>query len=155
MHTNRSLGYPPYHPCDDEVLLYAYTVGVYSSRRSSVASEDIAFRYGSGNPDFRTINTYRKRHLKEFRDLFVRAQLCGKLLVKLVPLRLVRSQSKRLFTSHELRPYAERRNTLQAEIDELLRQVEQVSNREDKRFGDRRGDEHEELAIREKRLQDS
>ena len=42
---------------------------------------------------------------------------------------------------------------LQAEIDELLRRVEQVNNREDKRFGDRRGDElPEELAIREKRL---
>ena len=42
---------------------------------------------------------------------------------------------------------------LQAEVDELMRQVEQVNTREDKRFGDCRGDElPKELAFRETRL---
>jgi transposase len=49
-------GYPPYHPgMMMKVLLYAYAVGVYSSRKiERRIHEDIAFRYlAAGNfPDF-------------------------------------------------------------------------------------------------------
>jgi transposase/signal recognition particle subunit SEC65 len=155
-------GYPPYHPgMMMRVLLYAYAVGVYSSRKiERRIHEDIAFRYlAAGNfPDFRTINTYRKRHLKEFRDLFVQVlQLCRQAgLVKLGTIAVDGTKFKANASIHKAMSYGrmqKEETRLQAEIDELLRQVEQVNNREDKRFGDRRGDElPEELAIREKRL---
>lgn len=82
-------GYPPYHPAMmTKVLVYAYSIGVYSSRKiERRIQEDIAFRYlTAGNfPDFRTINTFRKRHLKEFTSLFVQVlKLCREAgLVKL------------------------------------------------------------------------
>jgi transposase len=66
-------GYPPYNPCMMvKVLIYAYSTGVYSSRKiERCISESIAFRYlAAGNfPDFRTINSFRKRHLAEFERL--------------------------------------------------------------------------------------
>ncbi len=68
-------GYPPYHPVMlVKVLLYAYSVGVYSSRRiAKKLQEDVAFRVlGAGNfPDFRTISDFRKRHLQALKGLFV------------------------------------------------------------------------------------
>ena len=52
-------GYPPYHPAMMvKVLLYAYCIGVASSRKiEKRLCEDIAFRVLAANntPDFRTI----------------------------------------------------------------------------------------------------
>lgn len=61
-------GYPPYHPVMmTKVLLYAYCVGMPSSRKiAKRVVEDVAFRMLAANntPDFRTISDFRKRHLK-------------------------------------------------------------------------------------------
>src|SRR5688500_15771055 len=60
-------GYPPYHPVMlTKVLVYAYCIGVFSSRRvQRRLVEDVAFRVlAAGNePDFRTIADFRKTHL--------------------------------------------------------------------------------------------
>jgi transposase len=60
-------GQPPYHPVMmTKVLVYAYCVGVFSSRTiDRRLSEDVAFRVlAAGNqPDFRTISDFRKQHL--------------------------------------------------------------------------------------------
>ena len=60
-------GGPPYNPrMMVKVLLYAYCVGVPSSRRIAARlHEDIAFRVLAANntPDFRTISDFRKDHL--------------------------------------------------------------------------------------------
>ena len=67
-------GYPPYHPVMlTKVLLYAYCVGVFSSRKMQRRlAEDIAFRVlAAGNePDFRTIADFRKRHLPVLKGFF-------------------------------------------------------------------------------------
>jgi len=61
-------GYPPSHPAMmARVLLYAYCIGVPSSRKiEKRLCEDIAFRVLAANntPDFRTISDFRKGHLK-------------------------------------------------------------------------------------------
>ena len=66
-------GYPPYHPVMmTKVLVYAYCVGVFSSRRiQRRLAEDVAFRVlAAGNaPDFRTIADFRKTHLPALRGL--------------------------------------------------------------------------------------
>jgi transposase len=57
-----------------KVLLYAYASGVFSSRRiASRLHEDLAFRFLAAEnfPSHRTICDFRKRHLEEFKDLFV------------------------------------------------------------------------------------
>jgi transposase len=82
-------GYPPYEPSMMlKVLVYAYSVGVYSSREiERRLYDDIGFRYlAAGNfPDYRTICTFRKRHLGDFKRLFLEVlKLCQKVgLVKL------------------------------------------------------------------------
>src|SRR6266581_7618932 len=67
-------GYPPYHPVMlTKVRVYAYCVGVFSSRRiQRRLAEDVAFRVlAAGNePDFRTISDFRKLHLKALEELF-------------------------------------------------------------------------------------
>src|SRR6188472_2481412 len=76
-------GQPPYHPAMMvALLLYAYTQGVYPSRRIArgceallAPSADLGGRHGAERldvmavtgmqrPDFRTISDFRKRHLE-------------------------------------------------------------------------------------------
>ena len=68
-------GYPPYHPgMMVKVLVYAYCIGVPSSRRiQRRLHEDIAFRVLAANntPDFRTIAGFRKDHLEALGGRFV------------------------------------------------------------------------------------
>ena len=72
---NEERGYPPYHPqMMVKVLLYAYCIGVPSSRKiAKRLQEDIAFRVLAANntPDFRTISDFRKDHLKALAALFL------------------------------------------------------------------------------------
>src|ERR1700758_3055883 len=82
-------GYPPYHPgMMTALLLYAYSQGIYSSRRIDRACHervDFMAVTGLSHPDFRTISEFRKRHLKALSGLFVQVLgLCRKAgLVKL------------------------------------------------------------------------
>ena len=66
-------GYPPYHPAMMvTLLLYAYSRGVYSSRRIAQACEervDFMAVTAMNRPDFRTIATFRRRHLKALGDV--------------------------------------------------------------------------------------
>jgi transposase len=68
-------GYPPYHPVMmTALLLYAYSQGVYSSRRIARACEervDFMAVTGLNRPDFRTVSDFRKRHLAALQGLFV------------------------------------------------------------------------------------
>src|SRR3989442_8042733 len=56
------------------LLLYAYCVGVFSSRKIALACERhlacIAM-VGQVRPDFRTISDFRKLHVEAFKDVFV------------------------------------------------------------------------------------
>ena len=55
------------------LLLYAYCVGVYSSRKIATACErNLAFLaiVGTDRPDFRTVSDFRKLHLETFADTF-------------------------------------------------------------------------------------
>ena len=66
-------GQPGYHPAlRVGVWLYAYARGITSSRRlEQRVREDWGFRYrgGGAQPDFWTLNEFRKRHPKALNDL--------------------------------------------------------------------------------------
>ena len=68
-------GAPPYDPAMMSCLLiYAYCVGVFTSRKIALACErNLAFIaiVGDERPDFRTISDFRKDHLEAFKELFV------------------------------------------------------------------------------------
>src|SRR6059058_3257197 len=56
------------------LLLYAYCLGVFSSRKIAQACErNLAFLaiVGDQRPDFRTISLFRKIHREAFADVFV------------------------------------------------------------------------------------
>src|SRR5712692_10210346 len=67
-------GFPPHHPgMMVALLLYAYSQGIYSSRRIARGCEerlDFAAVTGMQRPDFRTISEFRKRHLAALSGLF-------------------------------------------------------------------------------------
>ena len=84
-------GQPPYHPVMmTALLLYAYTQGVFSSRKIARACEervDFMAVTALSQPDFRTVNEFRRRHLKALGESFVQVlQLCCRAgLVKQTP----------------------------------------------------------------------
>src|SRR5438093_3309295 len=66
-------GAPPFDPAMMVCLwLYAYCVGVFSSRKMALACErNLAFMaiVGQDRPDFRTISDFRKLHLEAFIEI--------------------------------------------------------------------------------------
>jgi hypothetical protein len=144
------------------LLLYAYCVGIPSSRRIERACyEDLGFRVLTGNqqPDHSRISDFRLVHLDEWAGLFVQVlQLCQKSgLVSLGNVALdstkVRANaSKHKAMSHERMLKSEAQ--LEAEIAALLRKAELIDAQEDARYGKgKRGDElPKELQRRQDRL---
>jgi transposase len=156
-------GYPPYHPAMMvKVLLYAYCIGVVSSRKiERHLCEDIAFRVLAANntPDFRTISDFRKDHLKALAGLFLQVlRLCQQTgLVKLGHVALDGTKIKANASKHKAMSYRRMKEDearLEAEVTELLKKAEATDEEEDQRYGkDKRGDElPKELAFRESRL---
>ncbi len=156
-------GSPPYHPVMmTKVLVYAYCVGVFSSRKiQRRLSEDVAFRVlAAGNqPDFRTIADFRKIHLAALSGLFAQvlqmALEAGALQVGRVV--LDGSKIKANASKHQAMSYGRMRDKarqLREEVHHLLTQAEATDAQEDARYGaDRRGDElPAELQRRETRL---
>jgi transposase len=156
-------GYPPYHPAMMvKVLLYAYCLGVPSSRKiAKRLEEDIGFRVLAANntPDFRTISDFRKDHLTVLAALFLQVlRLCQKAgLVQVGHVSLDGTKVKANASKHKAMSYKrmkEEESRLEAEIAGLLQKAEAEDAAEDRRYGrDKRGDElPPELAFREGRL---
>jgi transposase len=156
-------GYPPYHPVMlTKVLVYAYCVGVFSSRKiQRRLMEDVAFRVlAAGNePDFRTIADFRKRHLSALQGFFEQvlrlARELGAPRVGRVALDSSKIQANA--SKHTAMSYGrmrEKQRQLREEVKQLLDQAEAADAAEDTEYGaDRRGDElPAELQQRESRL---
>jgi len=143
-------------------LLYAYCIGVASSRKiARRLEEDIAFRVLAANntPDFRTISDFRKDHLKALSSLFLQVlKLCQKAgLVKLGHVSLDGTKIKANASRHKAMSYKrmkEEEARLETEISKLLQEGVAIDEEEDRRYGkEKRGDELPgELAFRESRL---
>ena len=143
------------------LLVYAYCVGVCSSRKIAAACErNFAFRaiVSADRPDFRTISDFRKIHLAAFKPLFLEVlRLAGEMgLVKLGNLSTDGTKMKANASRHKAMSYGHMKKSmarLEAEIEQLLEQAEQVDAEQDAALGSRRGDElPEELKRREDRL---
>jgi transposase len=143
------------------LLVYAYSVGVCSSRKIAAAcARNLAFRAIVGNdpPDFRTISDFRRIHLAAFRHLFLEVlRLAGALgMVKLGNLSTDGTKMGANASRHKAMSYGymtKEIDRLRREIDKLLEQAEQLDAEQDAAVGSRRGDElPEELKRREQRL---
>jgi len=155
-------GAPPFDPRLMTCLwLYAYSVGLFSSRKIATACErNLAFLaiVGNDRPDFRTISDFRKLHLDALADLFNQvlklAHAVG--LVQLGAWATDGSKFPGNASRHKAMSYGymkKEEERLKAEIAELLKQAQQTDEAEDAALGSRRGDElPDELAFREQRL---
>ena len=131
------------------LLVYAYSVGVCSSRKIAAACErNLAFRalVGEAAPDFRTISDFRKLHQAAFRPLFLEVlRLAGALgLVKLGNLSTDGTKMGANASRHKAMSYGYMNKDitrLEAEIAQLLQQAEQLDAEQDAALGSRRGDE--------------
>jgi transposase len=156
-------GYPPYHPrMMTKLLLYAYAVGIPSSRKiAQRCEEDLAVRVLTANqtPDFRTISDFRQRHLDALTDLFVQVlQVCQRAgLVKFGVVALDGTKVRAQASKHKAMSYGRMQTELprlEAEVATLLRQAAATDLAEDRQHGaGARGDElPAEVAHREQRL---
>lgn len=73
----------PFHPAlMTKILFYVYSRGIFSSRKiASRLYEGLAFIVlaGGNKPDFRTINEFRRRHIKTLPNIFVQIlKICEK-----------------------------------------------------------------------------
>lgn len=153
-----------YHPALMlKVLIYAYSIGLFSSRRIAAAIEEqVALRYlTAGNfPSHRTIARFRLEHLDDFQALFVEvvriAQASG--MVKLGTLAVDGTKLKANASKHKAMSY-ERMKAEEEKLREEIRKITDLARRtdeaEDAEFGpDFRGDElPEELRTRKSRLE--
>jgi transposase len=155
VHRNDGHGHPAYDPkLLLGVLLYGYCLGVRSSRQlERRCQEDIAFRVLAANqiPDHVTIARFRARHEQALAGFLVESlKLCaavGMVQVGTVALdgtKLAANASDKANRTHD---------KLEAEVAEILRQAAETDQREDRLFGDARGEElPPELASKADRL---
>jgi transposase len=157
-------GYPPYHPgMMVALLLYAYSQGVYASRRIARGCEerlDFAVVTAMQRPDFRTISEFRKRHSEALRGLFVQVlRLCREAgLVKLGHVALDGTKIKANASKHKAMSYGrmvEAEPKLAAEVADWLKTAGQLDRAEDRKHGAaRRGDETPDwVANKQRRLE--
>ena len=133
-----------------KLLIYAYAVGIFSSRKIAQALEDLVpLRYlAAGNrPSHRTLARFREAHCAEFRALFVQvvriARAAG--LVTMGTLAIDGSRVKANASKHKAMSYGR----MQAADAQLAREIAAITARargvdaaEDAEFGpDFRGDE--------------
>lgn len=145
-----------YHPrMQVKVLLYGYCCGVTSSRKIAQALEnDVAFRYLSANqqPDFRTINDFRKAHLAALEGLFVEVlRLCRE--AGLAKMGRVALDGRKVAGNAALDQNRDK-EAIEREVRRILAEAERVDAAEDQKYGpDQRGDELPEgLRTKEGRL---
>ena len=125
------------------LLLYAYCVGIVSSRRIERACyEDLAFRVLTGNqqPDDSRISEFRRQNLDALSGLFVQilrfCQEVGMVSLGHVALdgtKVQANASKHKAMSHERMLKAEAQ--LEKEIKELMRKAEILDAQEDSKYG--------------------
>lgn len=141
-------GAPPFDPamlvC---LLLYAYCVGVFSSRKIALACErNLAFLaiVGQERPDFRTISDFRKLHLEAFKDVFVHVvRLAGEMgLVRLGNVATDGTKLQGNASRHKAMSYGYMQKAverLREEIEALVTQAYQQDAAEEAALGSRRG----------------
>src|SRR3989475_3608756 len=155
-------GQAAYHPVMMvRLLIYGYCIGVVSSRQIEKRTyEEVAFRYLSADahPDHKTINEFRKRHLKALAGLFLQAlELCQAAgLVKMGHVALDGTKKQANASKHKAMSYGrmgEAEEKLKAQIQELLDRAEAGEAAEAEKERPGANDKlPKELARRERRL---
>jgi transposase len=152
-------GERPYSPVMMTALLvYAYSVGVFSSRRIERATvEDVAFRYlcGGQHPHFTTINQFRGKYRQQLAGLFEQVlKACMSAgLVKLEHVAIDGTKMKANASKHKAMSYdrmLKDDERIRNEVEELLVKAEAADAADDATEG--AYDPQEEVRRRQERL---
>ena len=145
-----------------KVLIYAYASEVFSSRAiARRLHEDVAFRLlAAGNfPSHRTVCEFRRRHLSDFKNLFVQVlRVAGEMgVVKFGKISIDGTKVRANASKRKAMSYGglkKEQERLKKEIAALVNQSLETDGREDERYGESNaGDElPDELSRRERRL---
>jgi transposase len=143
-------GYPPFHPAMmTALLLYAYSQGVYSSRKIAQGCEtrlDFLAVTAMDRPDHRTIARFRRRHLSALGGFFVQIlRLCQEAgLAELGHVSLDGTKIKANASKRKAMSYGRMVKTeaeLEAEVAAWLSRAATADDGEDAELGEARGDE--------------
>jgi len=144
------LGQKSYHPkLLLKLLFYGYAVGIRSGRKIASACEsDVAFMYLASmyNPDFRTINDFRKNNVDTVGALFVEVvKLCAAMNMVNIGMLIIDSTKLRANASTRRTKTKEQYEQWLADIEQKVKQVldqaDAADKEEDEKYGDDRGDE--------------
>lgn len=117
------------------LLFYCYATGTFSSRKIERATYEripVLFITGGHHPDHDTINTFRKRFLKEFTDLFVQLLLIAHEMgiLKLGDISMDGTKIKANASKHKAMSWeyaCKLELQLHSEVDDLLQRAETES----------------------------
>lgn len=118
------------------ILVYGYATGVFSSRKLEHATYDsVAFRFVAANehPDHDTLNTFRKRFLKEIEVLMVQVLMIARTMgvLKLGNIALDGSKIKANASKHSALSYGHIKQLeaqLQGDVAKLMKLAEAADN---------------------------
>jgi len=154
-------GAPAFHPAMmTALLLYAYTQGIYSSRKIARACEqrvDFMAVTALAQPDFRTIALFRQRHLSALPGLFVQVlRLCQAAgLVKLGHVALDGTKLRANASRHKAMSYermTKKERELEAEVQAWFQQAAEADTADNAALGaEQRGDELPEWVVHKER----
>jgi len=143
------------------ILFYAYCRGIFSSRKITISLyEDVPFIVlaGGNKPEFRTINKFRRRHIKTLPDIFLQIlNICEKSgLVDLKHVCLDGTKINANASKHKAMSYNRMKTEeqrIEIEIKKLLEKANHLDQKEDKKYSNNCGNGiPEELAYQEIRL---
>lgn len=129
-----------------KVLVYAYIMKIYSSRRIAKAlREDINFMWLSGmqRPDFRTINNFRSGRLKEVIDKVFSSMIIFLTDNKYIKLEDYFVDGTKIEANANRYSYVWSKNTqrykamTKDKIKELLKQIERINQQEQREYGEK------------------
>lgn len=130
-------GSSPFHPALLlSILVYGYATGVFSSRKLENATYDsVAFRFVAADehPDHNTLNTFRKRFLKEIEGLMVQVLMIARTLgvLNLGNIALDGSKIKANASKHSAMSYGyikKLEEQLEGEVKKLMELAEAADN---------------------------
>ena len=159
-----TMGQPAYHPrLMLKVILYGFTVGIFSSRKLQRACEEnLAFKYLAGmeTPAFKTFIEFRRRHREDMKAVFVQTvKLAREMgLAKLVAVALDGCKIDADTSKHKAMSYGrmlEEEKRLKAETESLLKKADETDANEEDEHGPN-GDGYrlsEDLSRRQQRLE--
>ena len=143
-----------------KLLFYGYAMGERSGRKIEYKCQtDTGYMYLSQmyNPNFRTINDFRKNNLEEISGYFVKiVHMCKEFgMIKIGQINIdgtkikANASNRRTKTKDEYKKWKEK---IEKRIEKILEEAEEVDREEDLLYGDKRGDELPEAINTEEKL---